>query len=420
MLEPKPVGSVRRRSRPLRILSKSRLRGVWDQSRDSSTRAGTPGIDNESAKQFAANLDSNLDQIVKRLHEGSYGFSRLRPVFIEKPGSNKERVICIPTVRDRLVQRAIVEYLASSRKVPIHNSSSFGFIKGLGTGDAIARAVELRSVYEWCLKTDIESFFDQVPRKFLKGKVEASLRDHSLVPLICNAIDCEIRGASDVQARAANQGIRHGSGIRQGMPLSPVLANLVLSKFDRAIEARRIPMVRYADDLLLFFGSREEAKRGQQFVEDQLAKVGLKLSQAKTTVHGPKESVFFLGLEIVFLGSLSKYVARVSRPQIRKIQDRLETEYAYSNIVKSSKIKTLGDAVLALTRSVAAYLGAYRQAHDYVTLLSELERTMKIVQSNLYIDIFGADVIANLDEGAKRFLSIAEISAPEPLNDLGW
>ena len=329
-------------------------------------------------------------------------------------------MICIPTVRDRLVQRTIVEYLVTSQRIPIHNSSSFGFIRGLGTANAIARAVELRSVYEWCLKTDIESFFDQVPRQLLKGKVAATLQDHSLVPLICNAIDCEIKGPPDVQARATRQGIRHGSGIRQGMPLSPLLANLVLSRFDHAIERRKIPMVRYADDLLLFFGSREEAQRGQQFVEGQLARAGLKLSQAKTTLHGPEKHVLFLGLEIAFLGTPSKYVARVSPKQILRIQDRLETEYAYSNIVKSSNIKTLSDAVVALSRSVAAYLGAYHQADNYVRLLSDLERTMKKVQSNLYTDIFGAKVIGTLDDAKKRFLSIENVSAPEPLHDLGW
>lgn len=419
MLEPKPVGSARL-SRPLRILSKARLRYVWNESRDSSKHSGSAGIDRESARQFAANLDSNLDEVIKRLHQGSYGFSGLRPVFIDKPGSDKERVICIPTVRDRLVQRTIAEYLVSSRKIPIRNSSSFGFIRGLGTSDALAKAVELRSVYEWCLKTDIESFFDQIPRPLLKERIATSLRDHSLVPLIGRAIDCEIKGTADDQARAARQGIRHGSGIRQGMPLSPILANLVLSKFDHAVERRKIPMVRYADDLLLFFGSIEEAKRGQRFVEDQLAEAGLKLSQAKTTLHGPEKSVSFLGLEIAFLGSLSKYVARVSPQHILKIQDRLETKYSYSNIAKSQDIKTLSDAILGVSRSVAAYLGAYRQAHNYVRLLSDLERTMKNVQLSLYTDIFGADAIGNLDDARRRFLSIESISAPEPLHDLGW
>src|SRR5947199_9511926 len=108
--------------------------------------------------------------------------SRLRPVFIRKLNSDKERVICIPTVRDRVVQRAIVHYLDSSKRLPIYNPSSFGFIKGQGTKKAIDKAVELRSLYEWCVKADVESFFDRVPRPFLKERISAVLQNHSLVP----------------------------------------------------------------------------------------------------------------------------------------------------------------------------------------------------------------------------------------------
>jgi RNA-directed DNA polymerase len=101
------------------------------------------------------------------------------------------------------------------------------------------------------------------------------------------------------------------------------------------MEMNQIPMVRYADDLLLFFGTKEEAKQGQKLVEQHLARVGLKLSQAKTTIHGPNENISFLGLEIAFLERLDKYVARVSRVQIRKIRDRLESEYSYATRSKS-------------------------------------------------------------------------------------
>jgi RNA-directed DNA polymerase len=342
----------------------------------------------------------------------------LRPAFVEKPNSNKERVICIPTVRDRIVQRAIVNYLASSKKLPIYNASSFGFIKGQGTTRAVAKAVELRSVYEWCVKTDIESFFDQVPRPFLKDRVSAALQNHSLVPLICNAIDCEIKGTSDVVSRAAAHGIKSGLGIRQGMPLSPLLANLTLSKFDRAVETHRIPMVRYADDLLLFFGTQSEATRGQAFVEEHLTRVGLKLSQTKTFVYGPEHNISFLGLEIAFLQTLDKYVARVSRPQIRKIKDRLEAEYSYSAMLKSSK--TLSDTTTRLSRSIAAYLGVYRTAHDYLALATELEKTMSLILSNLYSDIFGIDVCEKLDDRAKRFLGIDLLTMPPAPTDLDW
>ncbi|MCC8945235.1 hypothetical protein H8A97_08965 [Bradyrhizobium sp. Arg62] len=166
MSEPRPVGSVLR-PKPRKILSKANLFQAWDASRDATSSPGSVGIDNQTAKQFASNLDANLDEIRKRLNNGSFGFSRLRPFFAQKHGSTKERVICIPTVRDRIVQRAIVNYLATSKILPIHNASSFGFIKGQGTSKAIEKAVELRSMYEWCVKADIESFFDQIPRPFL-------------------------------------------------------------------------------------------------------------------------------------------------------------------------------------------------------------------------------------------------------------
>jgi RNA-directed DNA polymerase len=419
MFEPKPVGSASAlRPKPVKILSKSNLIQAWNASRDSTSDAGSAGIDKESAKQFAANLDAKLEEIKKRLHEGTYGFSGLRPVFISKPNSDKERVICVPTVRDRIVQRAIVNYLASTKKLPIYNASSFGFLKGQGTANAIAKAVELRSVYEWCVKADIESFFDQVPRHILRDRVSAVLQNHSLAPLIWNAIDCEVRGTSTDIKRAAAQGIKSGLGIRQGMPLSPLLANLILSKFDRAVEAHRIPMVRYADDLLLFFGTEEEAKHGQKFVNEHLMRVDLKLSHKKTFVYGPEHNITFLGLEIAFLQTLKKYVARVSRPQIQKIKDRLESDYSYEAMVKSSN--TLSEATVRLTRSVAAYLGVYRSAHDYIILSDELEKTMKVILSNLYSEIFSIDVCEKLDDRAKRFLGIDMLTMPTPSRDLEW
>ena len=168
MYEPKPVGSVAQ-PKPRRILSKDNLFRAWDLSRDSTPRAGSAGVDNESAKQFASNLDSNLDEIRKRLLSGTYGFSRLRPVFIRKPSSDKERVICIPTVRDRIVQRTIVQYFSSSKKLPIYHPSSFGFIKGQGTRKAIEKAVR-KAVHKGVTETVVESAVQKGIAKGTKHK----------------------------------------------------------------------------------------------------------------------------------------------------------------------------------------------------------------------------------------------------------
>src|SRR4051812_13326767 len=68
----------------------------------------------------------------------------------------------------------------------------YGEQVSLGPQKAIKRALEFRSRYDWCLKTDIQSFFDRIPRPYLKAKVSRFLKGSSLEPLICSVIDCEI------------------------------------------------------------------------------------------------------------------------------------------------------------------------------------------------------------------------------------
>ena len=125
MLNPTPGRTVNF-PRPTKILSAKKLHQAWRSSRDATVHAARPGVDGITAQQFAAKLDSNLRATSKSLREGKYGPAGLKAVFIPKPNSDKERLICIPTVRDRVVQRTIVEYLVVNKKLPIYNSSSYG------------------------------------------------------------------------------------------------------------------------------------------------------------------------------------------------------------------------------------------------------------------------------------------------------
>jgi hypothetical protein len=316
------------------------------------------------------------------------------------------------------VQRTIIQYLVASKKLPIHNSSSYGFTRGRGAKEAVQKAVELRSLYDWCVKADIESFFDRIPRPFLKHRVAAALQNHSLVPLICNAIDCEIKHTPEIQQKLAKQGIRNGLGIRQGMPLSPILSNLALSRFDRSMELRKIPMIRYADDLLLFFDSKNEAKCGERLARQLLARSELTLSDSKTRIYGPPDPVDFLGREIVFLDRESQYVSRISRFQIRKIQDRLEQEYSYSNRLK--RRSTLHATSVELSKSISAYLGIYQDVYNYPVMVSEMRSTMRSILSDLYADVFGKDALERLDEAGRDFLGIGQLEMPAALGDFDW
>jgi RNA-directed DNA polymerase len=421
LLNPTP-GRTANFPRPTKILSTKRLYQVWRSSRDATVHAARPGVDGITAQQFAAKLDSNLRATSKSLREGKYGPSRLKAVFIPKPNSDKERLICIPTVRDRVVQRTIVEYLVTNKKLPIYNSSSYGFLKGRGVQAAISRAIDLRSIHDWCLKTDIEAFFDRIPRQYLKARVAAALPSHSLTPLIWKVIDCEIKINAALRPKIRKQGIRLGIGVRQGMPLSPILANLVLSEFDREIARAGIEMIRYVDDILLFFASKEATLEGHDFIKASLRKLELDIPEladrSKTEIIAPREPVEFLGREIVYLGSINKVVANISRKQIAKIRWQLEGDYSYEARYKQGS--NFQETVVDLWKSIASYFGIYKDAHNFFALDSELRAAARKIISDIFLDVFGEDALAKVTNNGRDFLGIGYLTVPSPASDLEY
>lgn len=105
------------------------------------------------------------------------------------------------------------------------------------------------------------------------------MRGSSLIPLLKEAMDCEIeiKKSPLVRTSLEKQGIKTGVGLRQGMPLSPILSNLLLSDFDRSIQRNGIEMIRYADDLVLFFYTKEEVRKGQELVTRLLGELELSI-----------------------------------------------------------------------------------------------------------------------------------------------
>lgn len=118
MLDPKPGRTGRK---PSRILSKTRLEHAWRSSRDATSNPGAAGVDPERADGFKFNLNFNLRKVADHLAKGEYGFQKLKAFFIPKANSAKLRVIWIPTVRDRLVRRAIINYLYSNSRIPVRH-----------------------------------------------------------------------------------------------------------------------------------------------------------------------------------------------------------------------------------------------------------------------------------------------------------
>ena len=308
------VGSVRRRSpgqdkgRAAEHLFRSRmaqsklayistvenLRDVWREFLARSGKKSSAGVDSVDLAQFKQDLHRRLSDISTEMRTG-YTFSPLRGVVLPKKDAGKTRLICVPTIADRLVQRAVLRLIeARAPTLGIVHDVSFGFVRPpgdskRGTHAARAEAVKRRKEYPWVLKADIAAFFDNINRKQLVEEWGKKFRLTSLQPLVFGAINCEVQSDSDrVRASIAQNKIRPGRGLRQGMPLSPILSNFVLKDFDRVVGQGR-SMVRYADDMLVFASSRAECDEAEAVVVQELGKLGLELSVTKTRRHEPDE-----------------------------------------------------------------------------------------------------------------------------------
>lgn len=309
-----------------RLRSLENLREIWKeywcQSKDSA-----PGIDGITPKFFNDNLSSNLNILRAELSDG-YDYFPLRGVAVPKKDPTKKRVICIPTVRDRVVQRAVLRVIeARGSKLGIVNGVSFGFIKdsnGARRGAHAARnvAVQQRRMKPWAFKTDIAAFFDRIPREELLLDFNKAFRLRSLTSLIGGAINCEVDTSDRFLRRVLeDNGIKTGRGLRQGMPLSPILSNFLLRDFDRAFSERDHALVRYADDLVVFASSRDECEAIRDLTEAELAKLKLQLSPEKTEICAPQEPVEFLGMELGLKDGTSTYCLTVSMRQVEKIRE---------------------------------------------------------------------------------------------------
>jgi len=377
------------------IASDTALRAAWrrvSKGKLAGASAFRPGVDGESLDSFAQSLETKLAHISGALLARRFAFSELQPFFVPKP-NGKRRLICVPTVRDRVVQRAILDFLTPKHGGWLANGVSYGFVPDLGVPDAVKLAVKYRAERPWVFKTDIAAFFDRIDRPLLLGRVHSQIRHRSLHELVESAIGCEIHvGGDDMRAKLKMLDIRPGRGVRQGMPLSPFFANLMLAPFDRACKARNLAAIRYADDLIFFAQSEVEALEVQAFCLEQLSALRLEIPElgegSKTQIYRPEQPAEFLGVELR-VASAGGYEVAISSEHMAQIKQRI---YTFGNLnelhARGLNVTKFGNALRSATAAYGTTYSFCSNATDLLNHLSswEQETIMKIVKS-LGIDL---------------------------------
>jgi hypothetical protein len=203
------------------------------------------------------------------------------------------------------------------------------------------------------------------------------------------------------------------------MPLSPILANLVLSEFDRKIEKSGLKMVRYADDIAIFFETKQKAQEGHKIVTEALAAIKLTIpgltADSKTQLIGPSDPIDFLGWEIARIGADNKVVSQVAKKQIRKIAKKLEDEYTLRERMKADS--TFQETIVEISNSISGYLVVYKNAYNYVSIDSALRFVSRKIIGDIFLELFGENALANITPEEKRFLGMSHVAFDDLTSD---
>lgn len=243
---------------------------------------GAPGIDGVTAKEYAAELDEHVEDVVRRLRERRYRAPLVRRVEIPK-GEGRTRPLGISTIEDRLVQRAVARILEAIYE-PIFHDFSYGFRPGRGAHDALRDLSNyiMDGRANWIHEADIRGYFDHINHERLMEMLRQRIAD----PVILRLIQKWLR------AGVMEQGVvvRREEGTPQGGPISPILANIYLHHtldewFANQVLPRlegRAKLVRYADDFVISFQKKQDAERVAAVMPKRMGRYHLELAPEKT------------------------------------------------------------------------------------------------------------------------------------------
>jgi group II intron reverse transcriptase/maturase len=245
-------------------------------------RSASPGVDGVTYAEYERDASRNLPDLHDRLRSQRYRAQPLRRTYVPKE-SGDERPISIPSLEDKIVQRATVELLNAIYEQDFLECS-YGFRPGRSAHDALDEIgrVICRERISYVLEADIRGYFDAIVRSQLMEMIERRIRDGSILRLIRKWIHV---GVIDDGRLLISE-----TGTGQGQVISPLLANVYLhyvldTWFAEVVQPRlrrRAYEIRYCDDFIFCFQSRDDAETVLRVLRQRFAKYGLTLHPEKT------------------------------------------------------------------------------------------------------------------------------------------
>lgn len=318
---------------------------------------GAGGIDRETIQQFEQNLDRNLQELCRLLKEKRYSPNSVRRVYIPK-GDGKQRPLGIPTVRDRIVQQAVLNIIE-----PIFESKfcdcSYGFRPGRSAHQAVEKIKQYYEMgYQWVVDADIQAYFDNINHDILMNLVKEEIVDGSVLKLIRAWLTAGVMDGMKLTKTV--------TGTPQGGVISPLLANIYLNYFDKIMTGRGYKLVRYADDFVILCKLERKAMRAlevtKKIVENEL----------KLTIHPEKTRVVSFEQNFEFLGF--KFYWKFTRPREKSLKN-------FKDKVRNATRRQQGNNlqfVISKLNPIVRGWGNYYKKSNVKTLFRDLDKWIRM------------------------------------------
>ncbi len=247
---------------------------------------GAAGVDGQTAREYAEDLEGNLRRLRDRAKSGTYRAPPVRRVHIPKGDGRRTRPIGVPSFEDKVLQRAVAMVLEAVYEQDFRDCS-YGFRPGRSAHQALE--VLWRRLMAvgggWVLELDIEDFFGSLDRRQLREILRHRVRDGVLLRLIGKWLHAGVLEDGSLTYPDA--------GTPQGGVISPLLANVYLHEvldawFEDVVRPRlrgAAHLVRFADDAVIVFACEDDARRVAGVLPKRMARYGLRLHPEKTRLR---------------------------------------------------------------------------------------------------------------------------------------
>lgn len=306
------------------------------------------GIDGVSKKEFGSNLEENISKLLDELHKGTYRPAPKKEVLIPK-ANGKLRPIAISTFRDKIVEHALGRIFTVMYE-PLFIRNSFGFRPNKSAHDAIEASYMILKDDKrpWVVEIDFASFFNTVPHRQLMKIIGERMKDKRLSGLVGRFLKTEI---ISLEKRYFSK-----VGTPQGSVMSPILANIYLNHvvdqwFVKNHANDKAQMVRYADDAIFMFSTKEMAESFLQEFKARVESFELSLNEEKTKIidfrKGQGNCFDFLGFTFCWgKDRFKKRSSLIVKTQKERIFKKVEEYKAW---IKKARLKMTGGEIAKKT-----------------------------------------------------------------------